>query len=53
MITSDDVVNDKGELVHYIFYADIEPVNVTQTLNKLEWMQDMMEELKSIEVNKI
>lgn len=32
MITSDDVVNVEGELVHYAFYADTEPVDVTEAL---------------------
>lgn len=32
VITSYDVVNDEGELVHCAFYADIDPVNVTEAL---------------------
>lgn len=32
MITSDDMINDDGELVHYPFYANNEPVNVTEAL---------------------
>lgn len=32
VITSDDMVNDEGELVHYSFYADSEPVNTAEAL---------------------
>lgn len=48
MITSDD----KGELVYYALYADIEPINVIEELKDSKWMHAMMEELKSIKVNK-
>ena len=51
VITSDDVVDEEGELVHYAFYADVEPVNATETLKDSKWMKAMDEELKSIEVN--
>lgn len=53
MIISDDVVDDEGELVHYAFYADIESINVIETLKDSKWMQAMNEELKFIEVNNI
>ena len=32
MVTSDDVVKEEGELVHYAFYADFEPVNAVEAL---------------------
>ena len=51
VITSDDVVNEEGELVHYAFYAYIEPVNAAKALKDSKWMKPMDEELKSIEVN--
>ena len=51
VITSDDVVGEEGELVHYAFYADVEPVNAAEALKDLKWMKAMDEELKSIEVN--
>jgi hypothetical protein len=51
VITSDDVVNEEGELVNYAFYADVEPVNAAETLKHSKWMKAMNEELKSIEVN--
>ncbi|KAI5422294.1 hypothetical protein KIW84_045665 [Lathyrus oleraceus] len=45
------MVNDEGELVHYDFYVDVEPVNVAKALKDSIWMKVMNEELKSIEVN--
>ena len=32
VITSDDVIDNEGELVHYDFYADVKPVNATEAL---------------------
>ena len=32
VITSDDVIDNEGELVHYAFYADVEPVNAAEAL---------------------
>lgn len=52
VISLDDMVNDEGKLVHYALYADTEPVNVVEALKDSKWMQAMMKELKSIEVNK-
>ena len=51
VITPDDVVDEEGELVHYAFYADVEPVNAAEALKDSKWMKAMDEELKSIEVN--
>ena len=51
VITSDDVVDEEGELVHYALYADVEPVNVAEALKDLKCMKAMDEELKSIEIN--
>ena len=48
VITSYDVINDEGELVHYAFYADIEPVNATEALKDSKWVKEMNEEVKSI-----
>ncbi|MCI62810.1 retrotransposon protein, partial [Trifolium medium] len=50
-ITPDDQVNDDGELVHYAFLADTEPVNMTEALNNPKWISAMTEELNSIESN--
>jgi hypothetical protein len=48
MITSDDMVNEEGELVHYAFYADVKPVNADEALKDSKWVKAMNEELKSI-----
>lgn len=52
VITLDDGVNDEGDLVYYNFYEYIKPINVIEALKDLKWIQAMMEQLKSIEVNK-
>lgn len=52
MIISDDVVDDESELVHYVFYADIDPINVVEELKDSKWMHAMVDELNSIEDNK-
>ena len=41
VITSNDVVDNKGELVHYAFYGDVEPVNGAKTLKDLKWVKAM------------
>src|SRR3954463_1530411 len=51
MITSDYVVDNEGELVHYSFYADVELVNTAEALKGLKCVKSMNEELKSIEDN--
>ena len=51
VITSDDVIDDEGELVHYAFYADVEPVNAAEALKDSKWVKAMNEEVKSIEDN--
>ena len=51
VITSDDVVNEEGELIYYAFYADVGPVNAVEALKDSKWMKAMDEEQKSIEVN--
>ena len=49
--TSNEVVDDEGELVHYTFYADVEPVNAAEALKDSKWVKAMIEEVKSIEDN--
>ena len=51
MITSDDIINEEGELVHYAFYTGVEPVNAIEALKDSKWVKAMNKELKSIEVN--
>ncbi|MCI91104.1 hypothetical protein A2U01_0112398, partial [Trifolium medium] len=50
-ITPDGQVNDEGELVHYAFLADTEPVSMNEALNDPKWINAMTEELNSIEHN--
>jgi hypothetical protein len=47
----DDQVNDEGELVHYAFLTDTEPVSMTEALNNPKWISAMIEEPNSIENN--
>ena len=51
VITSYDVIDNEGELVHYAFYADVEHVNAAEALKDLKWVKAMNEEVKSIEDN--
>ena len=51
VITSDDVVDNEGELVHYAFYAYVKPVSATEALKDTKWVKEMNEEVKSIEDN--
>lgn len=51
MITSNDVVDDECELVHYAFNAYTESVNIIEELKDSKWVEAVNEELKSIEVN--
>jgi hypothetical protein len=44
-------VIDGGEIVHYAFMVDAEPVSVTEALNDPKWIHAMTEELDSIESN--
>ncbi|GAU23070.1 hypothetical protein TSUD_183690 [Trifolium subterraneum] len=50
-VTSDNQVNDEGDIVHYAFLADTEPVSVIEALNNPKWINAMTEELDSIEKN--
>lgn len=51
VITSDYVVDDEGELIHYAFYADTVLFSVTEEMKDSKWIHAMNEELKSNEVN--
>lgn len=48
VITSDDVVDDESELIHYAFYADTEPVNAAEAFKESRWIKAMMDEVKCI-----
>ncbi|MCI00654.1 retrovirus-related Pol polyprotein from transposon TNT 1-94, partial [Trifolium medium] len=49
--TSDNAVNDEGELIHFAPLADSKPVNFRDALKGNEWKKAMEEELKSIKRN--
>lgn len=51
VITSDDMVDDEGELVQYTLYVDTKPVNAAEASKDSRWMKAMMGEIKSIEEN--
>src|ERR1051325_5627840 len=51
VITSNDVVDNEGEMVHYTFNADVEPANVAKALKDSKWVKAMNKEVKSIEDN--
>lgn len=47
----DDVVTKDGDLVHFYLFANIEPLNVEETLREKTLRKAMFEELKSIKKN--
>ena len=50
-VTPDDEVNNDGELVHFAFFADIEPVTFVEAMQDPKWVAAMHEEMKAIERN--
>ena len=52
-ITSDNAVNDEGDLTHFALLADAEPINYKEALKIDVWKRAMVEELQSIERNQI
>ncbi|KAK2454958.1 hypothetical protein QL285_002459 [Trifolium repens] len=51
-IAPDNVVDNEGEIVHYVMLADTEPIDVKAALKSKVWKEAMNEELRSIEKNK-
>ena len=47
------MVDDEGELVHYAFYANVEPITAAEALKDSKWVKAINEEVKSIEDNNI
>lgn len=43
------MVDDEGELVHYAFYANVEPINAAEVLKDSKWVKATNEKQKSIE----
>ena len=50
-ITSDNAVNEEGDLTHFALLADSEPINYKEAINIDVWKRAMIEELQSIEKN--
>ncbi|GAU33832.1 hypothetical protein TSUD_393400 [Trifolium subterraneum] len=51
-ITSDNAVNDEGDIIHFALLADSEPIDYKDALKNSVWKRAMEEELQSIEKNK-
>jgi transposase InsO family protein len=51
VVTSDNAVNDEGDLIHFALLADAEPINLNEALKNKVWKKAMEEELRSIEKN--
>ena len=52
-VNLDDEVGDNGDLVHFAFLADSEPVRLANVIQHPKWQKAMNEELMSIEKNNI
>ncbi|GKU98369.1 hypothetical protein SLEP1_g11381 [Rubroshorea leprosula] len=50
-VTLDDEVDDDGELVHFAFFADSEPVTFEEAIQDSRWVNAMNEEIEAIERN--
>ncbi|XP_068475059.1 uncharacterized mitochondrial protein AtMg00820-like [Phaseolus vulgaris] len=50
-VNLDDEVDDNGDLVHFAFLADSEPVRLADTIQHPKWQGDMNEELMVSEKN--
>ena len=52
-VNLDDEVDDNGDLVHFAFLADLEPVRLVDAIQHPKWQKAMNEELMAIEKNNI
>jgi len=52
-VNLDDEVDDNGDLVHFAFFADSEPVRLPDAIQHPKWQKAMNEELLAIEKNNI
>ena len=48
-VNLDDEVNDNGDLVHFAFLAESEPVRLANAIQQPKWQKAMNEELMAIE----
>jgi len=44
-ITSDDAVNDEGDLIHFALLAYVEPINYKEAVETDVWRRAMVEDL--------
>ena len=49
----DDEVDDNEDLVHFAFFAELEPVRLADAIQHPKWQEAMNEELMAIEKNNI
>lgn len=47
------MVDDEGDLVHYVFYENTELVDAVEVLKDSKWMKAMVDEIKFIKNNDI
>ena len=52
-VNLDDEVDDNGDLVHFAFLAESEPVRLADVIQHPKWQKTMNEELMAIEKNNI
>ena len=52
-VNLDDEVDDNGDLVHFVFLAESEPVRLANAIQHPKWKKAMNEELMAIEKNNI
>jgi len=52
-VNLDDEVDDNGDLVHFVFFADSEPVRLVDAIQHPKWQEAMNEEMMVIEKNNI
>ncbi|GKV47387.1 hypothetical protein SLEP1_g54294 [Rubroshorea leprosula] len=50
-VTSDDAIDDDGNLVHFAMFADLEPIFFEEAIQDPKWVNAMLEEMKAIEKN--
>jgi hypothetical protein len=52
-VLPDTAMNDEGELIHFAFLPDVEPLNYKEAMQIGVWKKTMIEEIKAIEKNNI
>jgi len=52
-VNLDDEVDDNGDLVHFAFLAESEPMRLVDAIQHPKWQKAMNEELMAIEKNNI